>query len=295
VCSSDLLGYLVIEEMREETGDPVRRMRIEMAAALVAGAVMRVRQAENAARLRTESDSERLRNLLLSSISHDLRTPLTVLGGTVANLMKMRRKLPREAMEEITSLSLQVGRLQTFTANLLKMAAIASGGLKLKRDAYVLQEVIGAATGRMAERLGGRQLRIAVVGDIPLVDIDGALIDQVITNLVENAIAHTADDGRIQISARRAGDKVEVSVADDGPGLPPGEEGRVFERFRSGATATDRKAIGGTGLGLAICRGIVEAHGGGISAGNGGVLPGAVFTFTLPLFAGEEQVWDDES
>lgn len=282
------LGFLVVEAKAPGAIGPAARMRLETVAALIAGAAIRVREAEETARARAESENERLRNVLLSSLSHDLRTPLTVLGGTVANLMKLRRKMPREAMDEITDLSRQISRLQTFTANLLKIAAIASGGLKLNREANVVQEIIGSALGRLAERKGQRVIRTTVAGQIPLVDIDAALVEQVIVNLLDNAIAQTTEDAVIQIVIERAADFARVSVIDDGPGLPPGEEKRVFERFRTGAGTADRRRGGGTGLGLAICRGVIEAHGGSIGAANNTPAPGATFTFTLPLFGEQE-------
>lgn len=285
-------GFLAADRVAAPAFAALDPLWLDMAATLVAGAFIRVKQADEAAKSRAESENEKLRNVLISSLSHDLRTPLTVLGGTVSNLMRMRRKLPREALDEVTSLSLQVSQLQTFTANLLKVATIASGGLKLNRDAYMLQEILGAAIGRLAETRGDRHIGTVVVGTIPLVDIDGALVEQVVVNLIENAIAHTANEGRIVVSLKRVGEMVEVGVSDDGPGVPEGEIETVFERFRIGSGTGDRHSRKGTGLGLAICRGIVEAHGGTIRARNGGELPGATFLFTLPVWKGEAS-WDN--
>lgn len=281
------LGNLLLRRDKARPYTASERVQLETAASIIAAALQRTRQAEEAARARAESENERLRNILLASLSHDLRTPLTVMNGDVAALLKQRRQLPREAVDQIASLSRQVARLQKFTGNLLKIAAISSGSLVLNREPYPLPEIVGAALTRLADQKEARQLRTSITGDIPFVEIDGALIEQVITNLVENAIAHTAADGVVTIGLERQGDFVRIAVADDGPGLGPGEEDIVFERFRTGPlSASDRKTPGGTGLGLAICRGIVEAHGGRIGARNNPDGRGANFYFTLPV-AGE--------
>lgn len=260
------------------------QLELETVATLAAGALSRIIEADHAAHAVAEQETERLRNVLLSSLSHDLRTPLTVLSGTVASLLRMRRRLPREAVDEVVELQQQITRLQKFTGNLLKMAAISAGQLTLNAEPYALTEILGAALQRMAEIRERRQLRTAISGEIPLVVVDGALIEQVFSNLIENAISHTRENGVILISLERAPGKVRVSVSDDGPGLLPGDEDVVFERFRTGADGlSDRKGPGSHGLGLAICRGIVEAHGGRIDARNNPEGKGACFSFTLPL------------
>ncbi len=278
------LGQLKVE--RPEDAPPLSegdRLELETIAALAAGALLRIRQGEFAARARADEQSERLRNLLLSSLGHDLRTPLTVLSGTVSGLLRMRRKLPREAMEEVTLLSRQIADLQKFTGNLLRMASISSGKLKLNREPYDFKEILGVALKRIEELREERQVRIEVNGALPLVDIDGALVEQVLVNLLENAIRHTEPHGVIAIRLERRGSFLKTTISDDGPGLPPGEEEAVFERFRTGLEGQSDRKHGGHGLGLAICRGIVEAHGGHIEARNRADGPGASFTFTLPF------------
>lgn len=278
------LGFLRVE--RAEDAPPLtdaERLELETIAALAAGALLRIRQGELAARARADEQSERLRNLLLSSLGHDLRTPLTVLSGTVAGLLRMRRKLPREAMEEITLLSRQIGDLQKFTGNLLRMASISSGKLKLNREPYDFKEILGVALKRIEELREDRQVRIEVNGALPLVDMDGALVEQVLVNLMENAIRHTEPQGVIAIRLERRGPFLKTTITDDGPGLPPGEEEAVFERFRTGLEGQSDRKPGGHGLGLAICRGIVDAHGGHIEARNRTDGTGASFSFTLPF------------
>lgn len=278
------LGDLVLRRDAARPYTAPESVQIETAASIITGALQRTRQADEAARARAESENEKLRNILLASLSHDLRTPLTVMNGDVAALLRQRKQMPRDAVDQLASLSRQVARLQKFTGNLLKVAAISSGSLVLNREPYPLPEIVGAALARLSDQREDRQLRTSITGDIPFVQIDGALIEQVITNLVENAIAHTDHDGVIVISLERQGDFVRIAVSDDGPGLGPGEEDIVFERFRTGQlSGSDRKTPGGTGLGLAICRGIVEAHGGRIGARNNPDGRGASFFFTLPV------------
>ncbi len=254
------------------------QLQFDTFATLIASALQRARRAEEAEQSRVESENEKLRNVLLASVSHDLRTPLTVMNGGLSALLRMRRKLPREAMDELTALWNQLGRLQTFVDNLLRMAALTSGRMKLNLQPYLIQEIIGAAVAHV--RPDGRSLRTVMNGVLPMVRIDGALIEQVLVNLLDNAVRHTADDGVVTITGERDGRSVRVTVSDSGPGLGGNPE-RLFEPFH-----TDRENGHGhgTGLGLAICRGVIHAHGGEITARNadGG---GAAFTFTLPAEA----------
>lgn len=278
-----LLGTIVLEHAEPLEPTLQQRLELETIGALTAGTLLRIANAEAAMRAVAAEDSERLRNVLLSSLSHDLRTPLTLLSGTVANLTRLHKKLPRDAIEEIAQLSRQVTQLQKFTGNLLKMAAISSGQLRLNKEPYAMQEIVGATLQRMANLKGERQFRTSVDGVIPLVPMDGALIEQVLSNLVDNAISHTDTDGIIMVKLEKTPGAVKTSVLDNGPGLSPGDEDLVFERFRTGASFSDRKTAGNHGLGLAICRGIVEAHGGTIDAGNNKDGPGACFSFVLPV------------
>ncbi|BEV10419.1 sensor histidine kinase KdpD [Asticcacaulis sp. DW145] len=259
----------------------------ETVATLIAGALQRTRQTALAEATRVESENEKLRNVLLASLSHDLKTPLTVMNGAVGSLLKMRKKLPREAVDELTALWSHLTRLQKFVGNLLRMAAITSGQLHLSFEPYLIQEVAGAALNRIEAMRGDRQIRTLISGTLPMVRIDGALIEQVLINLLENAIAHTAEDGQITLSFETDADRVRVRVSDNGPGLRPGEEDRIFDKFYTyGQQISDRQTES-SGLGLAICKAIVEAHGGLIYAKTNpvkdGVGGGASFIFTVPV------------
>ncbi|EGF90250.1 sensor protein kdpD [Asticcacaulis biprosthecium C19] len=254
----------------------------ETVASLIAGAFQRARQGADAEASRVESENEKLRNVLLASLSHDLKTPLTVMGGAVSSLLKMRKKLPREAVDELTALWGQLTRLQKFVSNLLRMAAITSGQLKLNFEPYLIQEIAGAAIQRIEAQKGARQIRTVTAGQLPMVTIDGALIEQVLINLLENAIAHTTADGIITLNFETDADRVRVRISDDGPGLKPGTEDQVFDKFHTDNDLKSDRGNSGTGLGLAICKGIVEAHGGLIYAKNNPT-GGASFIFTLPV------------
>ena len=273
---------------RQFTGAEI--LQFETFASVIAGALQRARRSDEAAQSKVESENEKLRNVLLSSLSHDLRTPITVMKGSVSTLLQMRKDLPRKAMEELTGLWGQLNRLQKFVGNLLDMAAITSGQMRFNFQPYMIQEIIGAAIAQVQATKENRIIRTQVTGTIPLVLIDGALIEQVFINLMENAFQHTEPNGEIAIHVEKDADRVRVRISDNGEGLKDGDEARIFEQFQTGqALSSDRS--GGTGLGLAICRGIIQAHGGMIYARNNRALsrtagrdaPGASFIFTLPI------------
>jgi two-component system sensor histidine kinase KdpD len=246
----------------------------------IALALERSRLAAEAERTRVQLESERLRETLLSSVSHDLRTPLAVITGAGTSLLSGGATLAdatrRELLESIVQESQRLNRL---VGNLLEMTRLQSGAVRLHRDWHPLEEVIGASLTRIGDRLRGRDLSIALARDLPLVRIDDVLMEQVFYNLMDNALKYTPPGSPLEIRGRGEGDAVVVEMADRGPGLPVQEEETVFSKFHRVKRDGDP---GGVGLGLAICRGIVEAHGGTITAANreGG---GAVFTLRLPL------------
>jgi two-component system sensor histidine kinase KdpD len=248
-------------------------------ALVISGLTHRVRAQATAARRAWEwAEAEFLRNTLLSAVSHDLRTPLAGITGAASTLIEAGDALPPEARAEmLATIYSESERMDRLVANLLDMTRLESGGLVLKKEWQPLAEVVGSALRHLDRRLRGRRVEIDLPGDLPLAEFDAVAVEQVLVNLLDNAAAHTPPGTPVSIRARGADGHVEVEVADEGPGLPPGTEGRVFEKFfRAGDEGRH-----GTGLGLAICRGIVEAHGGTITAGNrpGG---GAAFRFTLP-------------
>ncbi|ESQ88507.1 hypothetical protein ABENE_15790, partial [Asticcacaulis benevestitus DSM 16100 = ATCC BAA-896] len=212
----------------------------------------------------------------------------TVMNNSVSTLLRMRKELPRKAMDELTGLWSQLTRLQKFVGNLLDMAAITSGHMKLNFQPYMIQEIIGAALGQVQATKEDRTIGTNISGNLPMVMIDGGLIEQVFINLLENAFQHTRTNGRLDIYVEKDADRLRVRISDDGDGLKDGDEARIFEQFQKGQTLRSDRS-GGTGLGLAICRGIVQAHGGMIYAKNNRTLGqnagshGASFIFTLPI------------
>jgi two-component system sensor histidine kinase KdpD len=242
-------------------------------------AVERARLAEEAQEARVRAETERLRNSLLTSVSHDLRTPLATITGAATTILESGSQLDQPTQQELLeSIRDEADRLNRLVQNLLEMTRLESGALQLRRDWHPLEEVVGAALGRLAKSLGARRVTLNVSPDLPLVAIDDVLIEQVLVNLLDNAVKYTPPDSAIRVVVTATDRSVTVEVADGGPGLPRGQEGRVFEKFYRAAVDGRR----GAGLGLAICRGIVLAHGGRIWAQNL-VEGGAVFLFTLPL------------
>jgi two-component system sensor histidine kinase KdpD len=258
---------------------------LETFASQAALALERVELAREAHQAQMRAETEQMRSSLLSSVSHDLRTPLAAITGALSGLREGGAALDTATRADLIQMAYdEAERLNRLVGNLLDMTRIESRGVQVQKEWQPLEEVIGAALTRLDQQLSGRSLTAALPPDLPLVPLDSVLIEQVLINLLENAIKYTPPDTPIEISATAAPDAVTVAVADRGPGIPPGDEQRIFEKFYRAAAIT-----GGVGLGLAICKGMVEAHGGRIWAENrpGG---GALFRFTLPLDGKPPQV-----
>lgn len=237
-------------------------------------------QAEAQAKLAAAAETERLRSTLLASISHDLRTPLAVMSGASSSLAERGEKLsPAERQALARSLYEQAREMSERVAKLLQMTRLETGGIKLERDWDSIADIAGASLARLRERMARHRVVLELPDDLPLVRVDAALIDQALTNLLENAAIHTPPDSVIRLRAWRADEALVVSVEDYGPGLSKGDEERIFAKFEHGA-AEGRP--GGVGLGLAISRAIVVLHGGRAWAER---LPmgGSAFRFSLPI------------
>ena len=264
---------------RHALDEPERLHQLETFAAQTALALERAHLADAAQAAQVRIESERLRNSLLSSVSHDLRTPLATITGAVSTLLDEGARLGAATQRELLeSVHEEADRLNRLVQNLLEMTRLESGALQLRRELHPPEEVIGAALGRLGKRLAGRRVTPRVPSDLPLVPMDDVLVEQVLLNLLDNALKYTPPGSPIEIIATAGDANVTVEIADHGPGLPAGEQDRVFDKFYRGEPVGAR----GAGLGLAICRGIVQAHGGRIWAQN---LPGGgvAFLFTLPL------------
>jgi two-component system sensor histidine kinase KdpD len=260
--------------------DAEQRTLLDVFATQIASALERSRLADQAQQATLQVEAERLRSSLLSSVSHDLRTPLSVITGAASALLQTEPTLTAEARRDLAETIHEEGRrLDRLVRNLLDMTRLASGAVKVAKEWQPIEGVIGAALGRLEEALSGRKIEVRLAPDLPPVPIDGILVEQVFINLLENAAKYSPSGSPIDISVTSEGDRLVVEIRDRGPGIPKELMDRVFEKFyrlpREGAG-------GGAGLGLAICRGIVEAHGGRIwtENGEGG---GAVFRFGLPI------------
>jgi two-component system sensor histidine kinase KdpD len=255
-----------------------QRHFVEAFARQVALAFERARLADAAKAAALRAKTEEMRSSLLSAVSHDLRTPLGAITGAATTLRDDAGTMePRERAELLETICEEADRLERLVRNLLDMTRLESGTLEVKREWVPLEEIVGAALNRLEAQLAGRPIRTKLSPELPLVSADPVLLEQVFINLLENARKHTPSGTPIEIGARAGSSMTIIDVADRGPGLPQGSESRVFERFfRAGSTR-----VPGAGLGLAICRGIVEAHGGTITAENrdGG---GALFRMVLP-------------
>ncbi len=259
---------------------PEQQRLLETFASQIALALERARlgAAAHASELATES--ERLRNALLASISHDLRTPLASIVGASSSLLERGGQVAEaDRAELLRAINEEAQRMAGLIDNVLDMARIQAGAASLNLQWQPLEELIGATLKRLERRLATHRVVVHVPDDLPLVYVDGVLIGQVLGNLLDNAVKYAPAGTQISISAEAGADQIIVSVADEGPGLPPGEEKRIFEKFHR---AVPEGTQSGVGLGLSIAKAILQAHGGAIEAEN---LPagGAVFRFSLPV------------
>jgi two-component system, OmpR family, sensor histidine kinase KdpD len=258
---------------------PEQQHLLETFAGQIALAIERAHLAEDAESARVKAETESLRNTLLGSISHDLRTPLAVIAGASSALND-----PTLAMDAATrarlasSIEDKAKEMSELISNVLDLMRFEAGEVKLRRDWQTIDDLVGTALGRLDERLAVSTVDVKLPNDLPAVNVDGPLITQVLTNLIDNAAKHTPTASTIRIGATIDGHMVRVTVDDNGPGLPPGDPERLFAKFQRGR---DESIVGGAGLGLAICRAIINAHGGRITAAQ---RPegGAHFEFTLP-------------
>ena len=257
---------------------PEQRRHLDTFAALAAIALERVHYVDVAQQALLHMESERLRNSLLSAISHDLRTPLTALRGLAESLALTRPALAAGQLEVSRAIAQQAQRMSVLVDNLLEMARIQSGEVKLRLAWLPIEEVVGSALKAAEPVLATHAVSVALAPGLPLVQLDATLIERVLYNLLENADKYAPAGSAIRIEAAAEGDSVRIDVVDDGPGVPRGKEEAIFEKFTRGEPES---ATPGVGLGLAISRAIVEAHRGRIWAQNESA-GGARFVITLP-------------
>ncbi len=275
--SQKFLGVLALKIERTEFSLRERDL-LEAFASQIAHAMYRVHLESEARKAHVEMEGEKLRNALLSSISHDLRTPLASIAGAASALAEQQafdQETRRDLAVTIYEESERLGRI---LRNVLDMTKLESGVVTLQLEWHALEELIGSALRRVQSICGNRKVTVTIPEDLPLIRADGLLLEQVFVNLLENAAKYTPKNTPIRIAARIENGSLVCDISDSGPGLPSGDEVRIFEKLYRASKRGEQ----GFGLGLAICRAIAEAHSGTITAL---ILPegGAQFTIRLPL------------
>jgi two-component system, OmpR family, sensor histidine kinase KdpD len=281
VTSRGIVGVLALWKIDAEAQMPTEQERLlEAFSDLAAVAIERTQLVEEARNAQVLQASEKLQTALLNSVSHDLRTPLVSIIGTLGSLKEKSLQLSESDREALISVALEQGdRLNHLISNLLDVSRIEAGAVILLRQPTDFQEVLGIALGQMKSRLEGRQVDVQIPKNLPYVWIDSSVIAQVLVNLLDNAIKYSPKGFPIEISTRKSDDFIEIQVDDFGVGIPKEDLARVFDKFYRVHRPDN---VAGSGLGLSIAKGFIEAHGGTITAQNrqGG---GTIVKFSLPI------------
>ncbi|MBK8264896.1 MAG: DUF4118 domain-containing protein [Nannocystis sp.] len=262
----------------DEIEAPALRGSLEAMVGITAVALQSAAMAEEAQQSELRARTEELRGSLLSSVSHDLRTPLASITGAASVLLQGSASVDEQTQRELLQMiHEEAARLERLVRNLLEMTRLSAGAVRVHKEWVPIEEPIGSALARAEGRLRERPLTVAIAEGMPLVPLDVLLFEQLLLNLLENACRYTPEGAPIELRAATAANQAILEIADRGPGAPPGPREALFERFTRG-----RVGGGGVGLGLAICRAIAIAHGGAITAEDrpGG---GMIFRVTLPL------------
>ncbi|MCA3183075.1 MAG: DUF4118 domain-containing protein, partial [Cupriavidus sp.] len=271
-------GVLAVEPRAwHALAEPELRRQADVFATLIAIGIERLHYVEVAQRALVSIESERLRSSLLAAVSHDLRTPLTGLIGMAETLQRATPPLIGDVAETVDAIRGQALRMRTMVVNLLDMARLQQPDLALQRGWQSLEELVGAALASMREALKAHRVQVADLSALPLVECDAVLMERVLCNLLENAAKYTAPGTVVRIRGELSDDEVRLVVEDEGPGVAPGQERHIFEKFTRGQ---QESATAGVGLGLAVCDAIMQAHGGRIWVEP--AAPGARFTLALP-------------
>ncbi|MGZ7456843.1 DUF4118 domain-containing protein [Pseudomonas sp. Ma2-10] len=250
----------------------------------LAQALARAQLAEDLEAARLHGETEQLRSALLASVSHDLRTPLTSMRGSIDSLLALGEAIPLEDRRELLEGTRdEAERLDRYIQNLLDMTRLGHGALTLARDWVSPADIVGSSLNRLRAVLAPLQMIIDVPPQLPLLYVHAALIEQALVNVLENAARFSPSHGRLQLRAGADDSELFFSVSDEGPGIPQEERAKIFDMFYTAARG-DRGGQG-TGLGLAICQGMVGAHGGRISVAEGIEGRGTCITLHLPLQA----------
>jgi two-component system sensor histidine kinase KdpD len=277
---SDKLGPLLT---------PDQRRLLDALMDQAALAIERVRLVEDLDRAKRTAEADRLRSALLTSISHDLRTPLAAVLGAAGTLRSMSEALDEHAKADLLATIVDESeRLNRFIANLLDMTKLESGAVAPNAALHDLGEIVGSALRRASKILAQHQVEVELAKDLPMVEIDPVLFEQALFNLLDNAAKYAAAGTTVRVQSWRDLDSVGLMVLDEGDGIPPGDLEQIFDKFYRARKVDHVRA--GTGLGLAISRGFIEAMHGTITAANRTDRSGAAFTITLPIPAKRQQL-----
>ncbi len=278
---SETLGLLILEPLNlRQLMIPEQQRLVETFTVLIANALERMALSQREAVARLAAEREQLRNALLAALSHDLRTPLTVLFGQAEILTLDLASEGSAHAPQASALREQTLNTIRLVNNLLDMARLQSGGFELRREWMALDELIGSTLRMMAATLNGREIRLDLPSELLIIDVDGPLMERVLSNLLENALKYAGSDAEIGIRVTQPQPQtMQLEVWDNGPGIASGQEQLIFEKFSRGSKAA---SVPGVGLGLAICQAIVSLHGGHIH-GENRPEGGARFIIILPL------------
>jgi two-component system sensor histidine kinase KdpD len=282
--TKEALGVLGVKFNEQgSTPGPEQRRLLETFTNQIAFALERLKLAEEAGQAKLLREAEKLQTAFLNSVSHDLRTPLAAISGSLSSLLRNPGIAEQEENALLETAAEEADKLNQLVGDLLDMARVEAGALHIYRKPVDVEDLIGTALGRMERALQGFQVTTDVPDGLPEVDVDFPLVLRVLTNLIDNAVKYSTKVKQVEIAARTEGRFVGIDVADRGVGIPPSDLKHVFEKFYSLRRPLGRE---GTGLGLSVCKGIVEAHGGTIRAENrsGG---GTVIKLMLPIFSGD--------
>jgi two-component system sensor histidine kinase KdpD len=275
------IGVAGIHREKPALLSPDERRLLDALLDQAAVAIERVRLAEDVDQARLQAETERLRNALLTSVSHDLRTPLATIIGSLTSLKSYGESYDAKTRSElVASAQDEAERLNRFVGNLLDMTRLESGGVNVKQEAIDPGDAIGVALNRARPLLAGHKTEIDIAPDMPMVLADFVLLEQIVFNLLDNAAKYTPPGTVIRIVGRVDGQGPMIEVIDEGPGIPAQSLESIFNKFTRLEAGDKQRA--GTGLGLPICRGFVTAMGGTITAGNRQDRSGAIFTVRLP-------------
>ena len=276
------LALLGVRAREDHELTPQRRRLLKSLGQPLAQALARARLADQLEAARLHGETEQLRSALLASVSHDLRTPLTAMRGSIDSLLALGDAIPADDRRELLEGTRdEAERLDRYIQNLLDMTRLGHGGLKLARDWVAPADIVGSAVNRLRAVLAPLRLHTEVPAELPLLYVHAALIEQALINVLENAARFSPVEGRLELRVVVEAEQLCFAVADEGPGIAPQDRERIFDMFYTAARG-DRGGQG-TGLGLAICQGMIGAHGGHIRVDDGLDGRGTCITLCLPL------------